>query len=138
MAVDHDEIRAALSAYKDGEVSGKLKNLIFRHLQVCDDCGEQLRELDRIDSLVRRLPGICASEDFVSQVIARTRAVDVPDSRRLSLPRSVISRFLSAADRVFELFPGYRLQSTGSLDEFGDSPPLSLSHAYFQLIGLQQ
>ena len=134
--MDHDEIRASLSAYKDGEVNESLKNLISRHLQVCDACGKQLRELDRMDSLVRRLPGICASETFTSKIIARIQAANAPGYWKLSLPRRILDRFLLLADSVFDLFLGYQLQRTVSLDEFGDFPPLSLSHAYFRLIGL--
>jgi anti-sigma factor RsiW len=133
--VDHDEIRTNLSAYKDGELKESLRDQISRHLKVCDACREELRELDQIDSLVRGLPEITASETFTSQIIARTQAAKAPGYRQLSLPRRILDRCLLLADLVFELFPGYGFERTGSLDEFGDFPPLSLSHAYFQLIG---
>ena len=134
--MDHDEIRTGLSAYKDGELRESLRDRISRHLQVCDACREELRELDQIDSLVRGLPGISASETFTSDIIARAQAAKAPRYRKLTLPRRILGGFLLLADLVFEMLPGYEFQETGSLDELGDFPPLSLSHAYFQLIGL--
>jgi len=132
--VDHDKIRANLSAYKDDELNAGLRDQITRHLQVCDACCEELRELDRIDSLVRELPQIGASENFTSEIITKAQTAKAPRHWKLSVPRRILDRFLRLADSVVELFPGYGFQG-GSLDEFGDSPPLSLSHAYFQLIG---
>jgi anti-sigma factor ChrR (cupin superfamily) len=132
--VDHDKFRANLSAYRDGELNESLRDRIARHLQVCDACCEDLRELDRIDSLVRELPQIGASENFASEIIWKAQSGIVPRHRESSFPHRILDGFLSLADSVFELFPGNEFQG-GSLDEFGDSPPLSLSHAYFQLIG---
>ena len=132
--MDHDKIRTGLSAYKDGELSESDKDRIARHLQVCEACREQLRELDQIDSLVRQLPGIGASENFTCEIIAKAEAAKAAGNRKASLPHRVLDRFLGLADSVFELLPGYEFQG-GMLDELGDFPPLSLGHAYFQLIG---
>ena len=132
--MDHDKIRARLSAYKDGELNEGLRDQISRHLQMCDACGGEMRELDRIDSLVRGLPEIGVQETFSSAIIAKALAAKAPRRWKSSLPRRILDRFLPLADSVFELLAGYEPRE-GSLDEFGDSPPLSLSHAYFQLIG---
>jgi hypothetical protein len=106
----------------------------LRHLQSCDSCREELREFDNIDSLVRGLPEISVSETFASEIIARTHAAKSTSHWKLSLTYRIIDRFLFLVESVFESLPGYKPQQTGSLDEFGDSPPLSLSHAYFSLI----
>jgi anti-sigma factor RsiW len=132
--VDHDEVRANLSAYRDGELNERLREQIALHVRACGACREELREFDRIDSLVRELPEIIAPENFTSEVIAKARAGFAPRPYGLSLPRRVLERFVCLADSVFALFAGYEIQD-GTLDEFGDFPPLSLGYAYFQLIG---
>lgn len=132
--MDHHKIRPILSAYKDGELDDNLREQISRHLQVCDPCRQELREMDRIDSLVRELPEIVVSETFTAEILARTQSVKPGHYLRVSLHQRILERFLLLADSVFELLPGYEFQRTGPLDEFGDFPPLSFSHAYFQLI----
>ena len=132
--MDHGKIRANLSAYKDGELHGNVRDEIARHLQVCHACREEFRELDQIDSLVRELPEICVPENFTSEIVSKAHRAMVPRHRSLSLPRRILDRLLFLGDSVFGLFRGYEVQES-SLDEFGDCPPLSLSHAYFQLIG---
>jgi anti-sigma factor RsiW len=124
-----------LSAYKDGELDEALRDRVSRHLQVCNACREELRELGRIDLLVRGLPGLAVPETFTSEIIARTQSAKTGDYLKMSLVRRISGRFLNLADSVFQLLPGHVSQRTGSLDEFGDFPPLSLSYAYFQLIG---
>ncbi len=133
--MDHIKIRPNLSAYKDGELDGALRDQVSRHLQVCDACREELRALDQIDSLVRGLPGLAVPETFASEIISRTQSAKTDDYLKIGLVRRISGRFLNLADSVFQLLPGYVSQRTGSLDEFGDFPPLSLSYAYFQLIG---
>ncbi len=136
--MEHDKIQRNLSAYKDCELDKDSRDEISRHLQVCDSCRRELRELDQIDSLVQRLPQIVVSETFASEILARAHSVKTGGNLRISresLPRRILERFLDLADSVFELLPGYGFQRTATLEEFGDFPPLSLSHAYLQLIG---
>ncbi len=133
--MDHNEVLVNLSAYKDGELAENLREQIFRHLELCESCSVVAKELDQIDSMIRRVPEISVSEAFVSEIIARTQAAKTAPQLKPSLPHKILNRFLLMADTVFELLPGYEFQRTGSLDEFGDFPPFSLSHAYFQLIG---
>ncbi len=133
--MDHRKIRPNLSAYKDGELDEALRDRVARHLEVCGACREELRELDQIDLLVRGLPELAVSETFTSEIIARTKPAKTGNYLKIGLLRRISGRFLDLADSVFQLLPGYVLQRTGSLDEFGDFPPLSLSYAYFQLIG---
>lgn len=133
--MDHDKMRTNLSAYKDGELSENLRDRISGHLQSCDACREELEELDKIDLLVKGLPEISVSETFIAEIIAGTHAAKSPRHLKLSLPQRMVDRLLLLLESIFELLPGYKPQGTGSLDEFGDFPPLSLSHAYFNLIG---
>jgi hypothetical protein len=132
-----DKFRSKLSAYKDDELAADLINEISLHVRSCTVCREELNELDRIDSLVRGMPHLDASELFASRVsagIAATATKSTPYGIT-SLPRRIFTGFLQLADIVFELFPGHEYHRTATLDEFGDFPPLSLSNAYFQVIG---
>ena len=133
--MDHTKIRPSLPAYKDGELDEASRDQVARHLEVCGGCREELGELDQIDSLVRGLPGLIVSETFTSEIVARTQSAKSGSYLKVSLLRRISERFLNLADSVFQLLPGYVSQRTDSLDEFGDFPPLSLSYAYFQLIG---
>ncbi len=130
----HDKIQRNLSAYKDGELDEDLRDQVSRHIEACDACREELMKLDRIDSLVRGLPELVIPGSFASEIIARTQSVKTGPCLKMGLPQRIFGRLLLLADSVFELLPGYESQKTGSLDEFGDFPPLLLSHAYFQLI----
>jgi predicted anti-sigma-YlaC factor YlaD len=133
--MNHDKIRMSLSAHRDGELDKKLTDRIMHHLRSCESCRDELRELDQIDSLIKALPEISVSENFTSEIVAKAHAAQVARHWALSLPQRILDRFLRLADLLFELLPGHTIQRTGSLDEFGDFPPLSLSYAYFQLIG---
>ena len=133
--MDHDEIRTRLSAYKDGELNEILKDRLSRHLHSCESCREELRKLDQLDSLVKGFPEISPSQSFTSKIIAGTNAAQPVPCEVLSLPGRIFDRFLRLTDSVFALFPGRTTLRTGALDEFGDFPPLSLSYAYFQVIG---
>jgi hypothetical protein len=128
-------MRTNISAYKDGELEENLRDQFWNHLQSCDACREELKELDKIDLLVKGLPEISVSDTFITEIIAGTHAVNSPRHLKLSLPQRIVDRLLLLLESIFELLPGYKSQGTGSLDEFGDFPPLSLSHAYFNLIG---
>jgi hypothetical protein len=135
ITVDHDKIRARLSAYKDGELNGGARDRILRHLRSCDSCSEELRELDRIDSLVGGLPEISARETFISEIIAETLSAKAARHRKSAFPWMILDRFWGLVDSLFELLSGHESDRTDSLDEFGDFPPFSLGCAYVRLIG---
>jgi anti-sigma factor RsiW len=99
--VEHDQIRAKLSAWHDGELPADLMNSVADHLRNCPYCRKEIEELNRVDLLVRSLPGFEVPEEF-----------------------------------VFEMLPGHGGHDTPAMDEFGDFPPLLLSSAFFQVIGL--
>ena len=47
-----------LSAYLDGELPTKDHTLVFAHLQACDECRDELHELDAARTAIRSLPGL--------------------------------------------------------------------------------
>ena len=134
--MDHDEFRTRLSAYNDGELPADLMKRISLHLESCSSCRKEIEELSRIDCLVRDLPQFDVSEQFASQVSALI--MPVADSHPISLAsyaRRGFAEFLELAEVIFEMLPGHEHRKTAVLDEFSDFPPLSLSNAYFQVIG---
>ena len=47
-----------LSAYLDGELPTEEQALVFGHLQTCDECRDELHELDAARTAIRSLPGL--------------------------------------------------------------------------------
>jgi predicted anti-sigma-YlaC factor YlaD len=136
--VNHDKFQAKLSAYKDGELNENLWDQISRHLQSCDACREELKEFDKIDSLVEGMPEISVPETFTAEIIAKSQTVKSHRRWEMVLPQTMIDRLMLVIDSIFDLLPGDKSRGTGSLDEFGDFPPLSIGHAYFSLIGQEK
>jgi len=136
--VGNDPFRSRLSAYKDGELNGNLSEKMSVHLRNCAACRKELAELERVDSLVKDMPKLEIDESFFLQIIAgiSTKQQDRLESAPFS--KRVFARFLQLADSIFELVSGHEYERTATLDEFSDFPPLSMSHAYFQLIGEQR
>jgi anti-sigma factor RsiW len=134
--VDHDEFRTKLSAYNDGELPADLMKKIGLHLESCAACRREIEELNRIDFLIRELPQLDVSEQFASQVSAVIMPVaETGPTSLASFARRIFTGFLELAEVIFEMLPGHEYRKTAVLDEFSDFPPLSLSHAYFQVIG---
>ena len=134
----NDPFRSRLSAYKDGELNGNLSEKMSVHLRNCAACRKELAELERVDSLVKDMPKLEIDESFFLQIIAgiSTKQQDRLESAPFS--KRVFARFLQLADSIFELVSGHEYERTATLDEFSDFPPLSMSHAYFQVIGQQK
>ncbi len=133
--MENDRYRSKLSAYKDGELNGRQSEEVSLHLRNCVACKKELAEFEWVDALVRGLPRLEVSEAFASQIIAKVavKQRDLLDFAPFS--KHIFAKFLQLADSVFGLIPGHEYRRTATLEEFGDFPPLSLSHAYFQLIG---
>ena len=136
--MENDGFRSQLSAYKDGELEGDLSEKMSLHLRNCAACRKELGELEQVDSLVKDMPKLELNESFFLQIIAgiSTKEQDRHDSAPSS--KRVFARFLQLADSIFELVSGHEYERTATLDEFSDFPPLSMSHAYFQVIGQQK
>ena len=136
--MEDDGFRSELSAYKDGELDGNLSEKMSLHLRNCAACRKELAELERVDSLVKDMPKLELNESFSLQIIAGilTKEQDRLESAHFS--KRVFAKFLQLADSIFELVSGLEYERTATLDEFSDFPPLSMSHAYFQVIGQQK
>ena len=136
--MENDRFRSKLSAYKDGELNANLSEKMSLHLRDCAACRKELAELERVDSLVKDMPELELNESFFLQIIAgiSTKKQDRLESAPFS--KRVLAKFLQLADSIFELISGHEYERTATLDEFSDFPPLSMSYAYFHVIGQQK
>ncbi len=132
--MENDKFRSKLSAYKDGELDGKLREAVSVHLQNCAACRKELAEFEQVDSLIREIPKLEAAEAFTLQTIAGISGTE--KAYLDSEPKSVPARVLQLVGLIFEMLPD-RENKGGTLDEFSDFPPLSISNAYFQVLGEQ-
>ena len=131
--MENDRFRSKLSAYRDGELDGDLLEEVSVHLRNCAACRKELAEFEQVDSLVKKMPKLEATESFALEIIAgiSKKKLDRLDSAPFS--KRVLAKFLRLADSIFELASGHEHKGD-TLDEFGDFPPLSMSYAYFRLI----
>jgi anti-sigma factor RsiW len=136
--VENDGFRSQLSAYKDGELNGNLSEKMSLHLRNCAACRKELAELERVDSLVKDMPKLEIKESFFLQIIAGISTKEQDRLESATFSKRVLAWFLQLADSIFELISGHEYERTATLDEFSDFPPLSMSHAYFQVIGQQK
>jgi anti-sigma factor RsiW len=136
--VENDGFRSQLSAYKDGELEGDLSEKMSLHLRNCAACRKELGELEQVDSLVKDMPKLELNESFFLQIIAGISTKEKDRLESAPFSKRVFAKFLQTADSIFELISGHEYERTATLDEFSDFPPLSMSHAYFQVIGQQK
>jgi hypothetical protein len=130
------QIRERIPAFIDGEVDETTSRAIETHLDGCSGCLEYLRGLEDVDDLVRGLPTLDLSPDFTSRVVSAIIGTSDAAGRETvsygSRLKQTISLLLEA---VVSLFEPESSQSTRTLDEFSDCPPLSMSNVYFSLLG---
>jgi hypothetical protein len=89
-----------------------------------------------VDSLIKEMPKLDAAECFTLQVIAGISRTERDPLDLGSFSKRVLAKILQLAESFLELFTD-REHEENTLDEFSDFPPLSISHAYFQLLGEQ-
>ena len=76
------DFSADLSAYFDGELEGKLLQLLESHLQDCDGCRGDLEKMGRIRSALFSLTGSPAErEPLVQQIMEKIRQDSDEDDR---------------------------------------------------------
>jgi hypothetical protein len=69
----HDEMRALLNTYLDGELQGTRLLDLKRHLASCESCQNELRELQMVSDLLQAapVPEFMPTERFVSNLTLR-------------------------------------------------------------------
>ena len=130
-----DRFGKRLSAYKDGELDGELSEQISSHLRQCPACREELAELDRVDSLVKKMTELVPGECFSLRIIAGISLEERARPGFSPFYRRAAQRVLQFALSFHDLLSGEDTRPA-ALDEFKDFPPLSMSSAYFGAAGL--
>ena len=74
-------VQERLSAYQDGEISGKERERIAAHLEGCPACRRAYAELEQAWQLLEKIPEIQASAGFEGRLFERINAVPEPRSR---------------------------------------------------------
>lgn len=85
------EIKPYLSRYQDGEADDRLCEQIRRHLETCEACRRELRQMEQVTAGVGRLPGAGAQPGFTAQVMARVLEKQRKKTRWFELPSVVYS-----------------------------------------------
>jgi len=115
-----------ISAYIDGELEEEKAGDVEKHLLRCAECRQTWNDLKHADSLLAGLPPERVSEDFVRNLMMKT--AEIQQTRTWS------SRLLYFFAYFFDTVFVFKKKNTGTLDEFGDFPPCSLSRVYFNLL----
>jgi hypothetical protein len=72
--VNHSKVLARLNDYLERDLPPGERSRITAHLAECPECAEELRELERTVTLLRRLPEAKVPPAFAASVMARVRA----------------------------------------------------------------
>ena len=126
-------VRRKLSAYIDGELDDSLARSVESHIGQCGKCRTIVADFKQADFLLRGLPKLDMGPAVLLDVLSRANQSSGPmaakPSRFGAFP--VLMRFVW---QFMELLEARQSLSTGTLDEFGDFPPSSMGHIYFQLL----
>jgi len=129
------QVKKRLSAFMDNELDGTTSDTVEEHLATCYECLKYLQELTEVDDLVSSLPMMDPDPRFSDSLVSA--AMHAPlDSDPETMP---LSSFLRDSARwvsktIHGLIEPCPAPNTGTLEEFGDFPPLSMSSIYLKLL----
>jgi predicted anti-sigma-YlaC factor YlaD len=126
--------RAKISAYMDHELDAASSRRLELHLHQCAECREALNDFQELDDMVRELPKIEPGPDFAKQMVMRVSEIAATGEVKRQGRLSLFDRLSRLVEDCVHVVSRARTPSTGTLDEFGDFPPLSMSYIYFRLI----
>lgn len=119
----------------DSELDGSTSSMIEQHLDGCPACLKHLHEFKGADGLVHGLPKIDPGPDFARRVISvAILTSDVASRETVPFAASLKRAVTLLSEAVLRIFEPGTAQSTHTLDEFSDCPPLSMSFVYFKLL----
>lgn len=130
------EGRAKISAYVDHELDAASSLQVESHLRRCAECREMLNDFQGIDEMVRGLPRIEIGPDFAGQMVMKASGLAAAEKAGRTDRLSLLERLFRLAEDFVDLVNSEWSPSTGTLDEFGDFPPLSMGHVYFRIMDL--
>jgi hypothetical protein len=135
--MDCRKAQGKISAYLDAETDSVSSRDLEAHVRECADCRAMLDGFQRLDALVRGLPGLQLGPDFAKQMVMRAKGLERAGEIKSGLMRPLFYTLLSAVQDLSDLVSRARpASSTRTLDEFDDFPPLSMGYIYFRLLDL--
>jgi hypothetical protein len=132
------QARARISAHMDHELDDASARQLESHLHQCAECREALNNFQELDDMVRGLRRLELGPDFAKQMVMRVSGLAVAEKAGRTNRLSLLERLSRIVVDFVDLVSSARSPSTGTLDEFGDFPPLSMGHIYFNLISVNR
>lgn len=108
--MNHMQIKNKLSVYIDGECSLEMKDSIKKHLNACQDCAQELTELQNVKQLLSNLQDIEPSSDYFDCFQKKLDAecmdttVSVQKKKTVSFKRYLVPSFSVAAAAAALIF----------------------------------
>ncbi|MCP4217700.1 MAG: hypothetical protein GY765_23860 [bacterium] len=84
-----EKINARLSRYQDGELPETLRAEVHRHLETCETCANQFRQLQDVTTGITQMSQVATANNFTAQVMARVN--EKKQRSPLGLPSFVYS-----------------------------------------------
>jgi anti-sigma factor RsiW len=128
------QAKAKISAYMDHELDAVSSRLVESHLHQCAECREALNNFQELDDMVRGLPRFDLGPDFAKQMVMKASGLAAAEKAGRTDSLSLLGRLSQIVEDFVDLVSSARSPSTGTLDEFGDFPPLSMGYIYFRLM----
>jgi anti-sigma factor RsiW len=111
--MNHDEIKAKISAFIDNELREDLKNEVFLHMQGCSECSAEAESLRKQDALLKGSGEINPSLSFRVRLNAKTTKKEpvktgwinvgrlIPIPLALSILVMIFSVYMAAAPVIY-------------------------------------
>ena len=84
-----NEVKLFLSSYQDSELDAKTKAGVRTHLEKCENCRLEYRELETVRLSIKRLREVEPAQNFTSLVMSKVKERE--RRRRFALPSLVYS-----------------------------------------------
>jgi anti-sigma factor RsiW len=132
------QARAKIPTYMDHELDAASSRQLELHLNQCAECREALHDFQELDDMVRVLPRIEPGPDFARQLVMMVSQKAATDEGEHQVKLSLFKRLSRFVEDFVDMVSLAQAPSTGTLDEFGDFPPLSMGSLYFKLISVNR
>jgi hypothetical protein len=130
------QARRRISAYLDHELDAASSRQLETHLHHCAQCREALNGFQELDGMVRLLPRIEPGPDFAKRMVTMVSENAAHGEGERQGKLSLFKGLSRLVEDFVDLVSRAQTPSTGTLDEFGDFPPLSMGYIYFRLMDL--
>lgn len=117
-----DEFKEYISPYYDNELDSEKRNLVERHLSVCESCSIELSDIQAVSSVLSNMPRESLGYDFADQIEELIEAEKPKDNVVPFKPRFAIISSIAAIMLLFAVVQLPKLINGGS----GDAPQVAV------------